>query len=128
MSLITKTAKTAVVSDPFPYIIQEGLLCDSLARQLIAEYPTAEIISKGRPLSSNQRFSYPAKDALANPDITPAWKQLVQEHVSPDFWRDLVRVFHDQVLHLYPFFEQRLGKLEQLKPGVRNIDTFDKVD
>lgn len=127
-SLLSNAQKVDVSSDPFPHLIVYEPLEDALCLQLLAEYPSLKTISYGLPYSNNQRFSYSASYALSNEAISPLWKDLVCAHVSAEFLQEIITLFGDNMRSMYPWFEKKIGKLETLRAGVRNIDDFTTAD
>ena len=127
-SLLSKAQKIDVAKDPFPHLIVYEPIEDVTCLQLLAEYPDMNTITHGRLYSDNKRFSYSASYALSNEAISPLWKRLVQTHVSTDFLKDIVTLFDDDIRAIYPWFEDKIGKLETLRAGIRHLDNFATAD
>lgn len=128
MSLLSKVSSDQVDTHPFPHLVVENVLEDELCQRLIREYPPLETFSERAPILSNAKFNYPAVRALADPRLSDTWKGLIAEHVSPSFFGEMLRVFRPSLLHEYPDFEARFGKLETLRVGLRWRDNYDRYD
>ncbi len=137
-NVLSYSSPADVVTDPFPFIVVRDAMDPELCARLLAGYPPVEVIRGGNLSESrayeqpgdegNQRFSYTAKMALENPEVDPAWKDMLERHVSPRFLEDVVRVFGPAIRELHPDFERRFGRLEELRPGVRHYVDPRKVD
>ena len=127
-SLLSKAQKIDIAKDPFPHLIVYEPLEDAICLQLLAEYPDLKTITDGLPHSNNQRFSYSASYALNNQNISNLWKDLVGAHVSNDFLKEIINLFDDDIRANYPWLEEKIGKLETLRAGIRNIDNLATAD
>jgi hypothetical protein len=117
-----------VVTDPFPHLVMEQALDDSLCRQLVHEFPPLEEFTRGRPYRSNQKFLYRGSQALRDPSLSATMKRFFQEYQQPCVWDDLIRLFRPHMLAEYPDFERRFGALDRMRIGVRDVDDFSKCD
>jgi hypothetical protein len=108
-----------VIVEPFPHVVVREPLDPRMCAQLLAEYPTLDIIPRGRPFQSNQRFSYSATRVLQDARISPLWREVVAAHVSPSFWEEFIGLFGPSVGSLYPTLGQAGGGLASLKVGLR---------
>jgi hypothetical protein len=121
-SLLAKAVRSAIVRDPFPYLVIEDAVDAALCARLVAEYPSLEILAQGQESGSNRRFSYPAHLALANARVSATWKAFVEAHLTPSFWKEIAACFGDEIRRLYPDFEREVGALDALSVGVKNRD------
>ena len=128
MSLLSNITPDQVVAEPFPHVLVENALDEELCRQLIREFPPPETFTQGRPVGSNQKLIYTGARALADPDLSDGWKSFISEHLQPSIWAEMLGLFRPHLLGAYPDFEQRFGKLDELRPGVRNIDDYSRCD
>jgi hypothetical protein len=103
-----------VIADPFPHIVLERAIPDDVARSLVTKYPAVETIARGEAVSSNQRFSFSARDVRASSSVDPLWKAAIEAHVSQEFVIDVLRVFRTHILAAYPDFEDRFGPFDAL--------------
>lgn len=123
MNLLSNVKHSDVLSDPFPHIISTDPIEPELCSKLISEFPSLETVAQGASISSNQRFSYSAKDSLVDPTISPLWREFVKANTSQAFLQEFTSLFKAQIRETYPNFEKEVG-LENLKAGTRNIDDF----
>jgi hypothetical protein len=127
-SLLAKVTKSDVVAEPFPHIVIKDALDDATSLKLIEEYPSLETVARGGDIASNKRLNYPAKDVLADPEISETWKEMVKAHTSPEFFKEMVNLFDDHIRAAYPNFEQEFKPLDELKAGTMFIDKYPDVD
>ena len=124
-SLLSKVHKREIFTEPFPHLIIQDPIDDEICLQLISEFPDLETVTKGANYTSNERFSYSAIDVLGNYQITPLWQEFVKVHTSQLFLEEIINLFTEEILKVYPDFDQKIGDLAQLKSGIRNIDNFE---
>jgi hypothetical protein len=124
-NLLSRISPGDVVAEPFPHVIARDVLDASLCDTLIAEFPPDDVVADGRPSGSNRRFSYSAGKALDDVRLSRLWRDFIRTHVSQGFLDNLVRLFGEHVGRLYPDL-CRDGS--PLRAGVRNADSFDRVD
>lgn len=133
-SLLSKVKPSDVIPEPFPHIVIKDALEEEDYSKLVSEWPDIAILSKGadnklgRDLSSNRRFHYLANESLTDTEITPAWKEFIALHTSTTFLQELLHIFKEQILQMYPGFEQKYGNFETLTAGLRRLDTFENAD
>ncbi|OGG48351.1 hypothetical protein A3D66_02175 [Candidatus Kaiserbacteria bacterium RIFCSPHIGHO2_02_FULL_50_9] len=129
--MITVLGKKTIVSrDPFPHVVIANAVDNSVVERLIAEFPSPEVIIDGRSIgadavpieSGNVRFSYHAGKALQNPRISEFWKDFVRAHISQHFLGEILDLFKDDIRERFPRLEERHGKIESWKAGVRGVD------
>lgn len=128
MSLLSNITPEQVIAEPFPHVVVENALDEQLCQQLIREFPPLETFTQGESVGSNQKIIYTGARALSNPDVSARWKKFIQEHLQPPVWGEMLRLFRPYLLRAYPAIEQRFGRLEQLRPGIRNIDDDSHCD
>lgn len=117
-----------ILTDPFPHLVVSDALPEALHQQLLAAYPSLEILTSGAQYSSNQRFNLMGSDVMHNPKIDPVWREFVQLHVSELFLRQVVQLFEAPLRARYPNFEKTVGRLPSLRPGLRLVDEYQKAD
>lgn len=127
--LITKSLDTAQIrKEPFPHIIANNVLPETVLKQLTEGLPSLEDMTKGVKYGSNRRLNYSASDIQANINLPDVWKMFVREHLGQPFLNDIVRLFGSYVPEYFPEFEQRFGKLSELKAGIRPADKDSDAD
>jgi hypothetical protein len=127
-SVLARVTPSDVVREPFPHVVIREALDPAVADQLLAEFPPLEVMTGGKPYGSNQRFGYPASEAVHDPAVTPLWRRFVAVHVSQPFLGELLRLFADDIRRTYPAFEQRFGPIESLRAGIRYRDDYRTAD
>ncbi|MDT4967177.1 MAG: hypothetical protein QOJ64_1914 [Acidobacteriota bacterium] len=128
MSLLSNLTPDDVIARPFPHVVIENAIDEQLCLQLIREFPPQEVFTGGRRTRSNQKFIHTGAIALSNPDLSDRWKSFILDHLQPSIWDDMLRLFEPYLLRTYPDFEERFGRLEDLRVGTRNIDDFSRCD
>ncbi len=110
---------------PFPHFRVENALPSTQVAALVANFPESEQIRQGAKPGDNRRFSWPARDALAAPDLPENWRDFVAAHVSQQFLDSVLRALADDIGALYPDLEARVGKpFTEWRVGLRGRDTF----
>ncbi|MEP0916900.1 hypothetical protein NC981_08720 [Leptolyngbya sp. DQ-M1] len=127
-SLFDAIEKHEVFTEPFPHVVIRDALDEDLCTQLIAEFPTINTITQSPQFVSNERYSYPARDVFANPQISDLWKSFIQLHTSDRFLKQFGTLFEDHIRQYHPEFEQVIGEIRALEAGVRKIDDFSSAD
>jgi len=116
-----------VVAEPFPYLVLRDALPEDRCARLISEFPALDVVSQGRPMGSNLRYSMSAPEALGAPEMPPVWRELIEQHISQEFLDGLMRIFGDHIRRLYPSFEQDHAPLDELRVGVRRVESDSDV-
>lgn len=127
-SLLSKVKKSDIYAEPFPHIIIKDPIDPQLCSELIWNFPPVEIVAKGAPIVSNQRFSYSAKDCLGDINVNPMWREFVQIHVSQLFLNQFTCLFKEHIREIYPSLLADMGEEENPKAGIRNVDNFSNAD
>lgn len=122
-SLLKKARSADVVTDPFPHLVIRQALDTSLYERLAAEFPSDEIMMKGKTPGNNKKHFYGACSVLTDERISPAWRNFFKYHVSNHFYQEILRLFNRPVRERFPELERRLGKkLKRLRTGIRRMD------
>ena len=127
-SLLSKVKKSDIYAEPFPLIIIKDPIDPQLCSELIWNFPPVEIVAKGAPIVSNQRFSYSAKDCLGDINVNPMWREFVKTHVSQSFLNEFTFLFKEHIREIYPSLLADMGEEENPKAGIRNVDNFSNAD
>ena len=128
MNVLSSRSAADVSPEPYPHLVVEHAIDEDLCRSLTREFPPIDVFTNGRPVGDNVKFNYPAVRALVDPRVSRQWQQFVRDHVSPEFYRDIVRVFGPFLRQEYPDLESRLGPLDALRTGVLRRDGFERCD
>jgi len=127
-TVLDNIKKSEVKDQPFPYLYYQNAIEDDLCKRLIKEFPLMKVIAQGEFLEDNKRFSLPASKVLISKGVSPLWKDFIKAHTTTEFWHQLVDLFEDQILSIYPNFNIDFKPLKALRIGVRNVNTFEEVD
>lgn len=129
-SLLAKATKADIRRDPFPHIVLHDPLGPELYEALATTMPTAEYIGAriGKPITSNERYNYMSEHILKDAEMAQVWKDFVTYHASPQFYREFLDLFYDDLIANLPDAEKQCGPLHDLRVGRRNHDTFDTHD
>jgi hypothetical protein len=128
MSLLSNITPDDVIAQPFPHVVIENALDEQLCLQLIRDFPPQETFTQGRRVRSNQKFIHTGAMARQSPDLSECWKSFILDHLKPSIWEEMLRVFQRHFLRTYPDFEERFGRLKDLRVGTRNIDDYSRCD
>ena len=127
-SVVSRVTPADVKHEPFPHVVVRDALDRDVCDRLIEEFPPLELFARGRSYGSNQRFNIRGVDAADDERLSPLWRELVRVHQSQAFLGHLLTLFADGIRSTYPWFEDELGPLEELRAGIRYRDSFDEVD
>jgi hypothetical protein len=127
-SVLSRVTSSDVASDPFPHVVVKDALDDDLCEQLQSEFPRLDAVTGDGAGASNKRFGIPASTALEESAVSPLWREFVALHSSPPFLKEIIGLFGDEILRLYPSFEETVGDLDTLPAGRRKRDSFDTAD
>ncbi|WP_406333919.1 hypothetical protein [Streptomyces sp. NBC_00203] len=125
-SLLAKATKADIRREPFPHIVLHNPLSPDLYEALATTMPTAEYIGTriGKPITSNERYNYMSQHILDDGEMAPVWKDFVTRNASPEFYREFLDLFRDDLIAALPDAEAKCGPLGSLRVGRRNHDTF----
>ncbi|MDT4967176.1 MAG: hypothetical protein QOJ64_1913 [Acidobacteriota bacterium] len=127
-TLLESVTKAQVLAEPFPHLVVSNPLPQELCLRLTSEYPPLDTFTGDAPLASNQRFSLSATRALESNRISPLWREFVQLHTSEAFFSQVIKLFEDHIRLVHPCFETQIGRLDELRSGVRYTDECPRAD
>ncbi|OAI57087.1 hypothetical protein AYO49_02840, partial [Verrucomicrobiaceae bacterium SCGC AG-212-N21] len=128
MLLLKDIDKAAVAREPYPHVLIESALDVDLSRRLAEEFPPLETFTGGSPHPDNYKRQRRCLDLLADPGLSPLWREVIEDHLKPSALADVWRLLGDDLLREYPDFETRIGRLDDLRVGVRGRDDPDACD
>lgn len=128
MNLLRNISPTVVLREPFPHVLTHGALPNDLCLQLSREFPPLESFIRGRDLPSNFKTRRTAIQLLADRNLSPLWRRVIQEHLSPDVMQELLRLMGADVQREYPEFPDRFGGVDSWRIGVRGRDSYSDHD
>ena len=92
-------AVRSIQTDPYPHTCVEQALPDALYEELEATFPEQWMLERIQRLdagSPTRRLK--VAEALQWNDLAPIWVDFLRFHTSPDYLRDVVRLFEPQLL------------------------------
>lgn len=111
VSILRSISQSDVRSEPFAYAVAENVVDEPGYESLQSSFPPLSRFVEGLPsVASNQAIRIPARDIIGNPEFASDWRYFFEYHTSPDFWRDILRVFGDSLLAMHPGIEAKAGK------------------
>lgn len=81
-------------------MVIENALPEELHTELRKTFPTRQTL--GLELGQNERFSTPTCKLREIDGITPLWRQFVEYHASKEFLDEVVELFGEMIVELYP--------------------------
>ena len=102
-----------------PYLVIENALPADFYAALAADFPGA--LAAGVSSTSGETvLRCPAEKAMAQPQLSPLWRDFLAYHTSQRFFADIVRVWGDAIRAHYPDLAENFGKpLEAFTAGPR---------
>jgi len=127
ISVLRTFQKSNFYRDPFPHIIIRDALPNALCDQLIKEYPSLDTLEVDAT-QNNTRWNFSASRVKNSAGISALWKELIEYHSSPAFFAELVEIFGESLVDLYPGRFESQRQLKELAVGVRGVDSFADKD
>ena len=121
LSVLRKASAGHVVTDPYPYIVIDDALPDAVCDALIAQYPSLDVLGVD-PQENNSRWSVPAHDVAANAAIPQIWRDFVAFHASRAFYDEVIDLFGEHIVRMYPRAFADVAALRALRVGIRDDD------
>lgn len=134
----------ALETHPFPMLVLENVLPESLYRELevalpeclkegatmrifepaqgVNHYPSGKSASLQHALPDNSKGARTAVNLLADPGLPQVWRDFVEANLSQEALSACLKLFGAAILREYPDFEQRFGPLSSLRARRRGID------
>lgn len=128
MSIFGNLRSDQIVTHPFPYLVAENTIDESLCDELIRTFPPLDKFTDGKPYESNQKFQYRAFKSRNDPTLSAGWRQLIEEHLEPCVLKELIDLFRNSILEEYPDIERRFQLIDSPRCGVRFQDDPSKCD
>ncbi|KAK3260877.1 hypothetical protein CYMTET_30190 [Cymbomonas tetramitiformis] len=91
---------------PYPHVIIRPALDPILYRELDATYPSDDrlltLAGKNEPdRAQNTRVDLKASTSLFSDEVTDLWKRFIDYHVSPEFYREVEKLFAREIAVLH---------------------------
>lgn len=128
IDLLARLSAAEVRCDPFPHVVLAPALPEATVTALVDSVPPDDVLRAGGKPGSNRRFSFPARDALGNDAVGPAWQALLETCTSRAFFAQLMTIFAPHLRAMYPDIDRAVGPLERLRTGLRFREDFDTAD
>jgi hypothetical protein len=114
--------------EPFPHGVLRQGIDRELFERLRAEWPPLDFFVKGQRLGGGTKIPISSEESVQSTVVSPLWKEFIERHRAPDFVKGLLWCFRDPILRLHPQLEERFGRMEEWKIGVRHRDSFSDFD
>jgi hypothetical protein len=101
VSLFQNFRREHLYRDPFPYIVIENALPESIHDELLKSYPSPELQQVNSSLN-NFRWSTKARDIASIPNLADLWRQMIQYHTSQMFLDEVFKIFEQDLLEMFP--------------------------
>jgi|LakMenEpi03Aug12_release.lakeMendotaPanAssembly.Ray.scaffolds.fasta_scaffold387393_1 hypothetical protein len=110
---------------PFPYLVIENALPDSICEELLSTYPSPEIqgVDQSR---NNLRWSTKARDLPKISGLASIWTEIIAHHTSQAFLDEVLNVFQSSLLSMYTHHFPNADSLLGSKAVTRDISTRSK--
>jgi hypothetical protein len=127
ISVLRTFQKSNLYRDPFPHLIIRDALPNAVCDQLIKEYPSLDTLEVDAT-QNNTRWNFSASRVTNSAGIPEIWKELIEYHSSPAFFGELVEIFGESLIDLYPHRFESQRQMQELAVGVRGVDSFADKD
>ena len=109
--LLSDVTPGDVVAEPYAHYTRSEAVPAPLYQELAAAFPTlATIVNERADIGSNEAVRMTAKQVLGDRRISPLWREFFEYHTSPDYWRDVTRLFATHFRREFPGLEERVGR------------------
>jgi len=120
ISVLQNVTASDIHLTPFPHLVVRGALPEALYADLAANFPSLESVAGKAGLPNNTLFLRAAEKVVQADDIAPLWREYFAYHTSGKFFDEIVGLWGDTILRLYPDIEERYGApLSQWSLGLR---------
>jgi hypothetical protein len=103
LNLLRRASPAHVCWEPYPHLVIEDALDESVYALLESTYPDESIIRSAKQV--HHRDQLQAFEGLTHPDVHPVWRAFMRWHVSSDFYQQWARLFQPWISALYPWLE-----------------------
>ncbi|SCA58825.1 hypothetical protein AB751O23_AQ_00190 [Chlamydiales bacterium SCGC AB-751-O23] len=125
-SLLNKASAKQVVLKPFPYLVIEDALEESLYRQIEEGYPDFLKENPAFKKWNNKRVQIYGSDFVKNSKHSTLLRSFVNYHLSQKFYLEVCELFSEAISQYYPELEKKIGKkIEDIKVAVRTQEATD---
>lgn len=109
--LLADVTADQVSTTPYPHFSMQNVLPQDVYDALDEEFPDLATVLNGRTAyGNNEAVRMSAKQVLGDRRISPLWRDFFEYHTSPEYWRNVTRLFGDFFRQEFPGLETRLGR------------------
>ncbi len=126
-TVLDKVTSKDVRRDPFPHIVIENAIDESLALKLSSQYPPLEVLMDSKNIESNKRFNLSC-EKLKFRGLSEMWQSFLRAHSSKDFFQKFVSVFRDDLIELHSSFLPWWENPQSVRVGTTGTDSFKEHD
>ncbi len=120
ISVLQKVTASDIHLTPFPHLVVRDALPQTLYGELEDNFPSLEAVAGKAVLPNNTLFLRAAEKVVQADDIAPLWREYFAYHTSASFFDEIVDLWGETILRLYPDIEERYGApLSQWSLGLR---------
>lgn len=114
---------------PFPHLVVSNALPKAYYDDLARQFPSFETIAGPGKTPSNELFLRSADKVERAADIAPIWQEFFSYHTSGKFFDEMVGLWSDIILQLYPDIEKWFRRpLSDLSLGIRGPGRTDRPE
>src|SRR3989344_9187402 len=127
-NVLQKATKNNICFDPFPHIVIENALDNTLYQKLVNMYPNPEYImnvscthsNRWKPSENNIMYQLRSEDILQSKEVDDLWKRFVQYHTSEKFYQQVCNLFgFDRLFQHHPKLKSKATE-NKLTVGIRS--------
>ena len=122
MSLLERIKRSDVRREPFPHILIENAFDDQLCSRLVRDFPPLASFTRGRARPEAHKCLRRSDELLADPSLSPAWREVMVEARSPATAKALFDLLGSEVLREYPAFTEEFGSPDGISGGATDSD------
>lgn len=110
-NMLQGMSSSDVVVRPFAHVVRQNVLPLQVYETLDSEFPSLTQMLGGRSnFGNNEAIRLSVRQVLGSNQISSAWKDFFAFHTSPDYWREIMRVFGTCLRQEFPHLEERIGR------------------
>ena len=111
LNMLRGITSTDIAVHPFAHVVRQNALSPQVYETLENEFPSMTQMLGGRSnFGSNEAIRLSVRQILGSNQISSNWRDFFAFHTSPDYWREIVRVFAAYLRQEFPHLEERVGR------------------
>jgi hypothetical protein len=119
LSLLQTINRSQVLTEPFPHVVIENALPDELHTELRRTFPSRHTL--GVNIGQNERWSTSLRELREIAGITDLWRNFVEYHASRDFLNEVLDLFGESIVELYPRTFESVDDIRSRPVVVRGV-------